>query len=130
MAIPWLTALKIIPWSDVIEATPALVKGARKLFTRSQEEAQQSTQPGVPAGAAPPQTLAEALLRLQQLEAEQGQLARQQADSAALLQSLAEQNARLVAAIEQLRQRSKLLLYATGVLSALALALLAWAALR
>ena len=42
-----MTALKVIPWSDVIEATPGIVKGARKIFTRSQQaEAGASGRPG------------------------------------------------------------------------------------
>ena len=32
MALPWLAALKIIPWKDVIAATPQVVKGAQKLY--------------------------------------------------------------------------------------------------
>jgi hypothetical protein len=31
----WLTALKLVPWGDVIEATPKVVGAARKLFSSS-----------------------------------------------------------------------------------------------
>ncbi len=126
MAIPWLLALKVIPWADVIEATPALVKGARKLFKRSQDEAAEIAE----LPSTPPQSLPEALERLQKMETELGGLSRQQAESAALLQSLAEQNARLVEAVEMLRLRSRLLLSGFAGLAALAAALLAWALLR
>lgn len=34
MALPWLTALKVIPWGDVIEHAPAVLKGARDLLER------------------------------------------------------------------------------------------------
>ncbi|HEX2011377.1 MAG TPA: hypothetical protein VJN44_10600 [Roseateles sp.] len=125
MAISWLTALKAVPWADVIEATPVIVKGARRLFKRSQDEAAEQAEP-----SGPPQTLAEALDRLQRLEGELAQLSQQQADSAALLQSLAEQNAQLVAAIEVLRLRSRLLLWLCGGLSAAAAAVLAWSLMK
>lgn len=123
MAISWLTALKAVPWSDVIEATPVLVKGARKLFKRSQDEAAEQE---TASSTERPQTLGEALDRLQRLEAELAQLSRQQADSAALLQSLAEQNARLVVAIEGLRLRTKLLLGGCAALGGGLIALLVW----
>lgn len=127
MAIPWLLALKVIPWADVLEATPALVKGARKLFKRSQDEATEIAEAPL---SAPPQSLPEALQRLQKMEAELAQLGQSQAESAALLQSLAEQNARLVGAVELLRLRSRLLLYGFVGLAALAAALLVWALMR
>lgn len=123
MGISWLTALKAVPWTEVIEATPVIVKGARKLFKRSSEEAaEQSSE--LPEGR--PQTLPEALERLQRLERELAQLSTQQAESAALLQSLAEQNAQLVAAIEALRLRSRLLLALSGGLALGLLALALW----
>ena len=34
MAIPWLMALKVIPWGDVIEHAPSVLKAARKLMDR------------------------------------------------------------------------------------------------
>lgn len=126
MGISWLTALKAVPWTEVIEATPALVKGARRLMKRSEEEA--ASVPG--AGAEAPQTLGEALARLRGLETEVAGLEQRQAESAALLQQLAEQNARLVAAVEQVRQRGRLLLALCGVSSAAAVAVFAWALLR
>lgn len=129
MAIGWMSALKAVPWAEVIEATPALVKGARRLFKRSQDEAAQA---GETAGALP-QTLPEALQRLQRLEQELAGLAQAQAEGAALLQQLAEQNARLVAALEAQRRRSRLLLLvlaALGTLAALSAGLLLWGPTR
>lgn len=124
MAIPWLTALKVIPWADVIEATPALLKGARRLLKRSQDEAAEAR-----TTAEPPQTLPEALARVQRLETELAQLSQAQAESAALLESLAEQQARLVEAVQGLRLRGRLLgLGLAAMAGAAALAL--WLALR
>ncbi|MDN3544873.1 MAG: hypothetical protein ACK4S6_19650 [Roseateles asaccharophilus] len=128
MAISWISALKAVPWADVIEATPVLVKGARKLFKRSQE-----AEAAAEAPQAAPQTLAEALARLQRLEQELAGLSEQQAESAALLQSLAEQNAQLVAAMEQLRQRNQrqaLLLFMLLGLALIPAGLMAWMLMR
>lgn len=128
MAISWISALKAVPWADVIEATPVLVKGARKLFKRSQE-----AEAAAEAPQAAPQTLAEALARLQRLEQELAGLSEQQAESAALLQSLAEQNAQLVAAMEQLRQhgqRQRLLLLMLLGLALIPAGLVTWMLMR
>lgn len=130
MGISWLTALKAVPWSEVIEATPALVKGARRLMKRSADEAEGTTTAAAGDAAAAPQTLGDALARLRRLEAELAGLEQRQAEGAALLQELAEQNARLVAAVEQLRQRGRLLLTLCGLSSAAAVAAFAWALLR
>lgn len=34
MALPWLIALKVIPWSQVIEHAPTVLKSARRLLDR------------------------------------------------------------------------------------------------
>jgi len=52
MAISWLTALKIIPWGDVIEHAPAVLKGARRLLDR-QRTAPTTPAAPMPAGVAP-----------------------------------------------------------------------------
>ena len=122
----WMSALKLIPWVDVIEATPTLVKGARRLLKRSREEADEV---GSASAQSAPQTLPEALARVQQLEAELAQLSQAQAESAALLESLAEQQARLVEMANALRSRQRLLLAALVLVGGLALAAL-WLATR
>jgi hypothetical protein len=122
----WMSALKLIPWVDVIEATPALVKGARRLLKRSRDEA---TELGEASAQTPPQTLPEALARVQKLESELAQLSQDQADSAALLESLAEQQARLVEMVQTLRSRQRLLTLALLLASGLA-ALALWLATR
>ena len=118
MAIGWLTALKVIPWSDVIEATPGIVKGARKIFTRGQ-------QVDTPVPAAPGATAPD---RVAQLEAALTQLREQQQASAQLIETLAEQNARIVEAVQILRVRTRLLMGASGVLALLLVAAVLWGA--
>lgn len=110
MAINWIAALKLIPWSDVVQATPTVVQGAKDLWSRTKR----SKAKAVNATAADPVeagSLAHLAQRVAQLESEQ-------LEASALINTLAEQNARLVAALDNLRTRMKML-YAVCVLLAL-----------
>lgn len=118
MALSWMSALKVIPWSDVIDAAPGLVKGARKIFTRSQ-------QTEVPAAPAEPGSV-DLSDRVSQLEASLAQIADQQGATARLVESLAEQNARIVEAVDILRVRTRLLMGACAVLAMALVAAVAW----
>lgn len=119
MAIGWLTALKVIPWGDVIEATPGIVKSARKIFARSQEAEDAATAPTAAASGDP-------AARIAQLEARLAELAEQQKASAQLIETLAEQNARVVDAIDRLRLRTRLLMVSCTLLAVALAAVLAW----
>jgi hypothetical protein len=110
----WLTALKVIPWADVIAAAPVVTKGARKLFQRTQEAPALPEAP--PAGA--PLAAAVDPARVRALEAALAQLAAQQQASAQVLESLADQNAQVVQAIEILRMRLRLLAWLSAGLGA------------
>lgn len=118
MAISWISALKVIPWGDVIEAAPGLVKGARKVFTRTQPEPAVAQDP-----AASPHE------RIEQLEAAVTRLGEQQQAAAALIESLAEHNAKVVDAIDRLRVRSRVLMVVCAVLL-VAVGALGWQLLR
>jgi hypothetical protein len=85
MAIAWLTALKVIPWGDVIEHAPKVLSAARKLLDRTP--------------AALPPSKDEVQERM-----------------AKTLTDLAEQNTRLVNAVEVLRLRTRMLMVATVLL--------------
>ncbi|KQU67204.1 MULTISPECIES: hypothetical protein [unclassified Rhizobacter] len=122
MAISWISALKVIPWGDVIEAAPGLVKGARKVFSRTQAEPAASQ----PSAGEPAESPSQ---RIERLETAVARMGEQQQAAAALLESLAEHNAKVVEAIEVLRLRSKLLIGACAVLL-LAVAALAAQVLR
>ena len=128
MAIPWLTALKVIPWGDVIEHAPSVLKAARKLMDR------QPPQPPDEAGAPTTTTPVSAVPSLGELKnaliAAQDQIDRQaqtQRELTETLAELAEQNTRLVSAVEMLRQRTRLLLWG-GAALVLWLAVLTWRA--
>ena len=119
MAIGWMTALKVIPWGDVIEATPGIVKSARKIFTRSQQAEEAAT-------AAASSSPADLSARVAQLESSVAQLAEQQKASAELIETLAEQNARIVEAVDALRRRARLLIVVSSLLSIACAGLVAW----
>jgi hypothetical protein len=120
----WLTALKLVPWGEVIEATPQILTAARKLMgkTRASADGTQS-HPADAGGTAAPTPLEEQIEALAQRVA---LLEQEQRDSAALIQSLAEQNAVVVRAVEALRRRSQRLMGAVAVLGAACAALGIW----
>lgn len=116
MAIPWLLALKAIPWGDVMEHAPSVLKAARKLMDRQgAEPAPSSTTDLDVAGGALP-SLGELKNRLIATQVQLDRQAQTQAEMAQTLAELAEQNARLVSAVETLRQRTRLLLWVLAVL--------------
>ena len=117
MPIPWMVALKVIPWGDVIEHAPSVLNAARKLMDRQKTPAAPTPPPEpLEMGDAPP-TLGELKNRL--IEARQliDQQTATQAQMAQTLAELAEQNARLVVAVDLLRKRTRLLLVAAAVLA-------------
>lgn len=117
MPLPWIAALKIIPWGDVIEHAPKVLNAARKLLDK-----QKAPRTNVPAGppldpAAAPPTLGELrnrLIETRQLIDQQGA---EQQQMALTLSELAEQNARLVEAVQLLRVRTRLLIAASVLLA-------------
>lgn len=124
MAIPWLVALKVIPWGDVIEHAPKVLKGARDLLERQRQRRREaeSVAPDPRSnviempGPTPPEVrelqrqLASAREDITRLQQTQDQITQTVAE-------LAEQNTRLVAAVELLRKRTRLLMGALVVLA-------------
>lgn len=110
------TALKVVPWSDVITAAPGLVKGARKLFAGDEP-----TAPGTPV--VPPD--ADALQRLAALEARLAEVLVREQASARLIEGLAEQNAAVVEALRVMRARARWSLALNLVLAVVAAGALA-----
>ncbi|PZO09953.1 MAG: hypothetical protein DCF26_23365 [Burkholderiales bacterium] len=122
MALPWLLALKVIPWGDVIEHAPKVLNAARKLMDRQKSPASPTVNPkplDLAADAQP--SLGELKNRL--IEARQliDQQAEVQLQMTQTLGELAEHNARLVAAVELLRVRTRVLMF---VIAALAIGVL------
>ena len=114
MAMNWILALKAVPWTDLVQAAPSLLKGARKLFVRDRmADAEASA-----SSARAPQSSVDA--RLTAIESALATLSSEQRASAEMIRSLAEQNARVVEAMAIMRARARLLL---GLCIALVVAL-------
>ena len=129
MPIPWMVALKIIPWGDVIEHAPKVLDAARKLLDKNKGDASQAdtvaSSAALDAPDAPPPSLGELKNRLIAAQHQIDRQAATQDEMAQTLAELAEQNARLVAAVALLRTRTRMLLWggAIGLMGLLALAL-------
>ena len=125
MAVGWVTALKLVPWGDVLEATPQILQAAKKLLGSTRQgtaDAAAGTLAGAGDAATPPVTLL-----LQQLRERVARLEQEQQESAVLIQSLAEQNAQVVQAVEVLRLRNQRLTAAIALLGAVCAGLIVWA---
>lgn len=97
----WLTALKAIPWVDVIAAAPVITRSARQMFAKKRpEDAQDPLAVAVPATGDP---------ALQALQGAMAQLQARQQALADVLDALAAQNASVVEALDILRMRLRLL---------------------
>ena len=124
MAVGWMSALKLVPWGQVIEATPQVLQAAKKLLGSTRKgnaEALADTLAGAGGESAAPTSV-----QLQHARDRIARLEQEQQASALLLQSLAEHNAQVVQAVEALRQRNQRLTVAVGVLAAGCLSLLVW----
>lgn len=130
MAI-WMTALKIIPWADVLESAPHIVKAAKRLFSATKADAstfaESSTESSTSAASS---SLANLTKRVRLLEARFVELSDEQKSSTELIKSLAEQNALVVEAIEVFRVRIKILLTLCIVLIGVLASLVFWLVMK
>ena len=131
MALGWLTALKTIPWTDVISTAPVVVDGAKKLWHsvgKKPAPAQLAVpQPGSPGEA---QGIATLQARLAALETEAADLHGQMVSSSELIKALAEQNTQLIRRIETSRVRLLWLAVATAAIAVVAMGALVLAVTR
>ena len=124
----WLTALKLVPWSDVMEATPQILQAAKKLMGKT--SAANKTPVAVTLAGEGGASGNPVSAQLQQLLERVAQLEQEQQDSAALIQSLAEQNAVVIRAVEALRVRNQRLGFAVVALGVLVAGGAIWFLLR
>lgn len=129
MAIGWMTVLKAVPWSDVINNAPKVADGARRLWrsVASQSQAEPEAAPASPAPAGSPgPSPAELERRLTAAEGTLAELHAQMLATAELIQALTEQNTQLIARIEANRRRmvwQSVATAAAAVVAAVSLAL-------
>ncbi len=112
----WITVFKAIPWAALIAAAPAITKNARKLWDAVRKQ------------DAPPVTGQGVAADQRALEEQVAELRHELAAASELVTKLAEQNNRLVEAVEVLRARTRILFGFTVILC-IALIVLAIAAL-
>lgn len=126
MAISWVTALKLVPWSDVIQAAPHVVKAAKGLMKKSpppdNTSAPTASEMPPPLHAASTGELA--LQQIAQLEARVAQLEEAQRISAQLLEKMAEQQSQIVQTVGLLRTGATRLALASGILGVMVVGLL------
>lgn len=101
----WITAFKMIPWGELISAAPTVVKGARQLWaTVRRQEAPQVSGQGPEADQ-------------RALAAQIDELRTELTAASELVTRLAEQNSRLIEAVEVLRVRTRVLLALAFILA-------------
>jgi hypothetical protein len=126
MPLPWLTALKVIPWGNVIEHAPTVLKAARKLMDR--QKAEPASSPGTEvdlAGESLP-SLGELKNRLIAAQLQLNEHAQMQAQLTETVAALAEQNAQLVSAVQLLRLRTRLLTWGMAAVVLCVLLTVVW----
>ena len=129
MAISWVSALKLVPWGDVIQAAPTVLKAAKGLMKKSPEqELEDAAQAAFPASAESQTPAANAgelaLQKVAQLEARIQQLEAAQRASNQVLEKMAEQQAQIVKTVGLLRTGATRVAWACGALGLIVLALL------
>ena len=125
MALPWMTILSNVPWSDVLGKAPIIADGAKKLWKGMGRKNSEGSVVDADLVVAPDADFA---TRLTSLEAVQRKLRTQILASGELIQALSEQNALLVAQVDANRRLVRYLAWslgATALVAGLAL-LLAW----
>ena len=128
MAISWVTALKMVPWGDVIQAAPSVLKAAKGLMKKSPEQTDATSASAAPAEpmAAPLASNAGelALRHIAQLEARIQELEAAQRASNLVLEKMAEQQAQIVQTVGLLRTGITRLAWACGILGVAVMGLL------
>lgn len=116
----WIAALKLVPWGEVIKATPQVMKAAQSMLKKkdAQEEAREQAAHAQQAShLSPPASASEQALRLiQQQEERIAQLEQSQRQSLEIIEKLAEQNAQIVATVGALRIGTQRLAWTCGAL--------------
>ncbi|BFO54476.1 MULTISPECIES: hypothetical protein [Comamonadaceae] len=134
MAISWITALQLVPWDKVIEASPQLIKAAKGLLrsrsAREAEQAQADEEAARLAASTAPSPQELALQRIGALEDQVQALEQSQRQALEVIEQLAQQNAQLVATVSALRTGAQRLVVACGVLGVVLLGMVVYTVAR
>lgn len=121
MAIPWLTLLKTVPWTDVIANAPTVANGAKKLWNSVSGKTPPTAMPPSANDEAAAPGLATLEAEVRALKITTSELHQQMLTSSALIRELAEQNTALIKRVETYRVRLSWLAGGVGVLALLSL---------
>jgi hypothetical protein len=102
----WSTLFKLIPWGQVIDHAPQVLDGAKKLYQRLKSEGQAEDVAEMAVLPPEPEALAQAVREQRHALA---RLHEELEESGQLIKRLAEQHAGMVAEMESLRRRLRLL---------------------
>ena len=126
MASGWIRAFRAVPWNEVLAAAPAAVAGAKKVLTALQKKREtERTASATDAAARTPVDP-----DLQALHQRIVDLETDLVDATRVLNNLADQSAQLVAEVEALRRRARVLTWVSVALAAVVFAFLLWLSLR
>lgn len=134
MPIPWLTVLKVVPWTEVITNAPKVAEGARKLWNsvsgKSADTPGSDIRHAVPPGAGVDAPGPELPARLARLEARLIEMHGQMRASGELIDALASQNTQLIRHAEAQDRRLRRLTWGMVLLTVASLTalILAWRA--
>ena len=125
----WIAALKLVPWGEVIKATPQVVKAAQNLLKKKEAQAEANEQTASEQAQAqqlsPPASAGEQALQLiHQQEQRIAQLEQSQRQSLEIIEKLAQQNAQIVTTVGALRTGAQRLAWACGILGVCVVGLL------
>ncbi len=118
MATNWISALKLVPWADVVKNAPFVADSAKKLWKSvAKEEAEPAPVPVETVQALSPemQALQAMESRTAFLENKVSTLQQEMVSSAELITALADQNAQLIKTAGELRSKMRLMAGAAGV---------------
>ena len=121
MAIPWLTVLQAVPWTEVIRNAPKVADGAKKLWSSVAGGPAQATVGGGAMAQSRGDGSREGLqARVDALESTVAALHDQLLSSAELIKQLADQNTLLIQRVEANRARSVRMGWALAVVAVIA----------
>lgn len=115
MSTTLITALKAVPWAEVIAAAPAVADGAKKLWKRVRTSQENDAQGAEGTPALDPHDPVQLRQQIVHLEGQLAELQAQMEQTAEVVRELANQNTVLIARIELNRRRLKLLALVCGV---------------
>ena len=102
MPIPWGSIASAIPWSEVINRAPEVLRGAKKVWQKIGRKTGAGTPAQPPVGATPEE-------RVAALEARWRDLETRAQEGADVMAQMAEQQAGLIAEVARLKRRGRLL---------------------